>query len=113
MEAHGDEDMVAEPTDQQMTQALEEVVEIILDSGMYPEPQKNKFTRSQFDLYDFLLEHRDTSYMVEMYVNSLSMNQEWALETRRDRERKWVEAMLIEHLSDSDIVYNHAVENAE
>ena len=112
MEAHGDEDMVAEPTDQQMAQALDDVVETILDCAMWPKPQKGKFVRSQFDLYDFLLEHRDPSYMVEMYVAAMSCNTD-ALADRIERDRKWVEAMLIEHLSDSDIVYHHAVENAE
>ena len=112
MEAHGDEDMVAEPTDQQMEQALEEVVETILDCAMWPKPQKGKFARSQFHLYDFLLEHRDPSYAYELLVSSLSSNTS-AFEDRIERERKWVEAMLIEHLSDSDIVYDRAVENAE
>ena len=50
--------------------------------------------------------------MVEMYVASLSSHTE-AFADRIERDRKWVEAMLIEHLSDSDIVYHHAVENAE
>ena len=109
MEAHGDEDMVAEPTDRELELALEEVVETILDCSMWPKPQKG---RAQFDLYDFLLEHRDTSYMAELYVAAMSCNTE-AFADRIERERKWVEAMLIEHLSDSDIVYNHAVENAE
>ena len=112
MEAHGDEDMVAEPTDRELELALEEVVETILDCSMWPMPQKGKFARSQFDLYDFLLEHRDPSYMVEMYVASLSSNTE-AFAHRIEREREDVEAMLIEHLSDSDIVYDRAVENAE
>ena len=104
--------MVAEPTDRELELALEEVVETILDCSMWPKPQKGKFTRAQFDLYDFLLEHRDISYMAELYVAAMSSGTE-AFADRIERERKAVEAMLIEHLSDSDIVYNHAVENAE
>ena len=109
MEAHGDEDMVAEPTDRELELALEDVVETILDCAMWPKPQKG---RSQFDLYDFLLEHRDPSYAYELLVSSLSSNTS-AFEDRIERERKWVEARLIEHLSDSNIVYDRAVENAE
>jgi hypothetical protein len=40
MEAHGDEDMVAEPTDRELELALEEVVETILDCSMWPMPKK-------------------------------------------------------------------------
>jgi len=82
-----------------MTTALESVIECIMDYGKYPAKG-----RVQFDLYEFLLENRDPSFMLEMYVNSLSMNQEWALETRRDRERKTVTEMLEKHLTGSTIV---------
>ena len=36
-----------------------------------------------------------------------------ALETRIARERKTVEAMLVEHLRDSELVADHAAEWAE
>jgi hypothetical protein len=79
---------------------------------MWPEPQKGKFTRSKFDLYEFLLEHRDPSYAMEMYVASMSSNTR-ALKDRIERERNTVEAMLIEHLKDSDLVADLAAEYAE
>jgi hypothetical protein len=43
----------------------------------------------------------------EMYVASFSSNTE-AFADRIERERKRVEVMLIDHLSDSDIVYDLA-----
>ena len=107
MEYHGDEDLRAAPTQRELELALESVIEIILDHGQYPAKG-----RAKFDIYDFLLEERDLSYVYEMYVASMSSNTR-AFEDRIERERKTVEAMLIEHLSDSDIVYDRAVENAE
>ena len=107
MEAHGDEDMVAEPTDQQMEQALEEVVEAVMDYGQWPVRG-----RARFDLYEHLLENRDPSYAWEMYVAAMSCNMD-ALAERIERERKRVETLLTENLRDADIVYDRAVENAE
>jgi hypothetical protein len=84
--------------------ALDEVIECILDHGQWP-----KKGRSQFDLYDYLLEERDPSYALEMYVASFSSN-EYALEKRRDRERKIVEELLVKHLTGSELVADHAAE---
>ena len=84
--------------------ALESVIETIFEYGQYP-----KNGRAQFDLYEYLLENRDPSYAAEMYVASLSDN-ESALQVRRDRERKTVEAMLVEHLTGSDMVADYAAE---
>ena len=106
MEAHGDEDIRKEPTERQLELALESVIETIFEYGQYP-----KNGRAQFDLYDYLLD-RDPSYAAEMYVAALSDN-EYALQVRRDRERKTVEAMLIEHLRDSHWVADLAAEYAE
>ena len=78
--------------------SLDEVVETILEHGQWP-----KKGRAQFDLYDYLLEERDPSYALEMFVASMSRNK-YALENRRDRERKIVEALLIKHLKVSDLV---------
>ena len=110
MEYHGDEDIM-EITKRDMELALEVVVETILDCSMWPKPQKGKFTRSKFDLYDFLLEERP-SYAMEMYVASMSSNTR-AFEDRIERERKTVEAMLVKHLKDSDLVADLAAEYAE
>ena len=111
MEYHGDEDIRKEPTERQLELALESVIETIFEYGQYP-----KNGRAQFDLYDYLLDNRDPSYAAEMYVASLS-NNESALQVRRDRERKTVEAMLVEHLRDShwvaDLAAEYAAEDAE
>ena len=108
MEYHG---MVAELTARELELALDEVVETILDCSMWPKPQNGKFTRSQFDLYEFLLENRDPSYAWEMYLCSISDNSE-ALERRIRRERASVEAILLTHLKDSGMVQDLANERA-
>ena len=107
MEAHGDEALRAAPTQRELELALESVIECIMEDGQWP-----KKGRAQFDLYDYLLDNRDPSYAAEMYVASLS-NNESALQVRRDRERKTVEAMLVEHLTGSELVADHAAEWAE
>jgi len=95
-----------EPTDRHMELALEKVVEDVMDHGQWPVNG-----RAQFDLYDFLLENRDESYAREMLVSAMSSNAE-ALADRIERERKTVEAMLTDHLSDSEFVYDLACEYA-
>jgi hypothetical protein len=107
MEHHGDEDYKAEPTERELELALETIVECILDHGGYPAQG-----RRQFDLYDFLFENRDPSYAMEMYVAAMSSDT-LSFEIRVERERKTVEAMLIEHLRDSDLVAERAAEDAE
>jgi len=94
------------PTPRHYELALDEVVDSILEYGQWP-----KSGRAQFDLYDFLDEHRDPSYAAEMYVASLSSN-DTALANRRDRERKTVEAMLIKHLQDSHWIADLAADYA-
>jgi hypothetical protein len=110
MEYHGDEDLRAAPTQRDLELALDEVVETILDCSMWPKPQKGKFTRSKFDLYEFLLENRDPSYAHEMYVASMSSNTR-AFEDRIERERATVTEMLEKHLRNSDLVVDYAAEN--
>ena len=95
-----------EPTERHYELALEEIVECVLNHGQWP-----RKGRSRFDLYDFILEHRDTSFLLEMYVLAISSNTQ-SFEDRIDRERKHVEEMLIAHLRDSDIVQDLADENA-
>ena len=93
-----------EPLDRHLKYALETVVEVVLDYGQWPANG-----RAQFSLYDFLLNERDPSFAWEMYVASFSSNTE-AFAERIERERKRVEVMLIDHLIDSDIVYDLACE---
>ena len=95
-----------EPTERHYELALEEIVEGVLNHGQWP-----RKGRSRFDLYDFILEHRDTSFLLEMYVLAISSNTQ-SFEDRIDRERKHVEEMLIAHLRDSEIVQELAEENA-
>ena len=95
------------PTPRHRELALIEVIETILEYGQYP-----KNGRAQFDLYDYLLDNRDPSYPMEMYVASMSSN-DTALENRRGRERKSVEALLTKHLRDSHWVADLAAEYAE
>ena len=107
MEHHGDEDYKAEPTERELELALETIVECILDHGGYPAQG-----RRQFDLYGFLFDTRDPSYAMEMYVAAMSSDT-LSFEIRVERERKTVEAMLIESLRGSDLVAERAAEDAE
>ena len=107
MEYHGDEDMRAEPTERELELALETIVECIMDHGGYPAQG-----RRQFDLYDFLFDNRDPSYAMEMYVSAMSSDTR-AFETRIERERKLVEAVLFKHLTGSELVAERAAEDAE
>ena len=77
-----------------------------MDHGQWPANG-----RAQFSIYDFLLNARDPSFALELYVAAMSSNA-GALADRIERERKTVEAMLIDHLFDHDIVYDLACEYA-
>jgi hypothetical protein len=105
-EAHGDEDTRRELTERELELALEEIVETILDHGGYPAQG-----RRQFDLYEWLIEERDSSYAWEMYVASMSSNTR-AFELRVVRELGEVERMLTKHLTGSDMVSDLANERA-
>ena len=94
-----------EPTERHYELALEEIVEGVLNHGQWP-----RTGRSRFDLYDFILEHRDTSFLVELYVSAMSSNAQ-AFEDRIERERRNVEELLIAHLRDSQIVEDLAEDN--
>ena len=102
MEAHGDEDLRAEPTERELELALDDVVETILDHGQYPAKG-----RAKFDLYEFLLEERDLSNAYELYIASMSSNTR-AFEDRIERERATVTQMLEKHLRNSELVAEYA-----
>ena len=95
-----------EPTERHYELALEEIVECVLNHGQW-----HRKGRSRFDLYDFLSEKPDTSFLLDMYVLAIISNTQ-SFEDRIDRERKHVEELLIAHLRDSDIVQDLAEENA-
>jgi len=101
-EAHGDEDVLKEPSKRDYELALEQVVETIMLHGMWPAaPTRGGFTRSQFDLYDFLNERRDSSYFLELYIAVLTGAD---IYDRKQRETKTVELMLENHFRGSEIV---------
>ena len=95
-----------EPTKRHYELALEEIVEGVLNHGQWP-----RTGRPKFDLYDFLLEERDPSFPLEMYVAAMSLDTE-AFADRIERERKNLEGLLIAHLRDSDLVAELAERNA-
>lgn len=90
--------------------ALEDVVETVMDCGMWPQPVKGKFKKSEFDLYDFLLEERDPSYFLEMYIGCVTGGN---VSDRIRREQRTIKEMLEKHFKDSDIVNDIAAEYAE
>jgi hypothetical protein len=106
-EAHGDEDVLVMPTKRDYELALEQVVETVMLHGMWPAPKRGGFTRSQFDLYDFLNENRDPSYFLEMYIAVLTGADMF---DRKQRETKTVEAMLTDHFRNSEIVETLALD---
>ena len=95
-----------QPTQRHYELALDEIVDSILEYGQWPTSG-----RAQFDLYDYLDEHRDPSLALETCVACLSSN-EYALQVRRDRERKTVTKMLRNHLAESDFVADLAADYA-
>ena len=111
MEQHGDEDYQEQDT-AHLEDALEQVVETIMDCGQYPaRKSRGEQPRMEFDLYEFLLENRDPSYFLEMYLATFSSDN-LNLEERIMRERKTVEALLRKHLTGSDMVQELADEMA-
>jgi hypothetical protein len=107
-EAHGDEDVLVMPSKRDYELALEQVVETVMLHGQWPAPQRGKFTRSQFDLYDFLNEdRRDPSYFLEMYLNVITGAD---IYDRKQREIKTVETMLPDHFRNSEIVETLALD---
>jgi hypothetical protein len=106
-EAYGDEDTLAEPSKRDYELALEQVVETIMLHGMWPAPKRGGFTRSQFDLYDFLNERRDSSYFLELYIAVLTGAD---IYDRKQRETKTIEAMLADHFRNSEIVETLALD---
>jgi hypothetical protein len=92
-----------EPSDRALELALEEVIDTVLDYGHFPVKG-----RVQFDLYEYLLENRDPSYAWEMYVSAMSSDTQ-ALEYRIENEIKRVKTMLVNYLTDSDLVYDLAL----
>ena len=96
-----------EITDDDRAEALDTIVEEILDNGRFP-----KKGRAEFDLYEYIVEELDTSYAIEMLVATLSTDKH-ALSNRIDKMYDKVQEMLKKHLADSDMVEEMAQDIAD
>jgi len=94
-------------SDNDRADALELIVEEVLDDGKYPQQG-----RTEIDLYEFITEELDSSFAYELVVAALGKNNQ-ALGHRIERLYDNVQAMLKQHLSDSDCVEEMAQEMAD
>ena len=94
-------------TDDDRADALDLIVEEVLDTGSYP-----KHGKPQVDLYEFVADNLDTSYAFELVVAALSTNKQ-ALEIRIERLHDMVEAMLKKDIADTDMLEELAQEMAD
>ena len=85
-------------TERDRADALTEIVESTMDHGRYPSRG-----RAQVDLYEFIADNLDTSYAFELVVAALGKNNQ-ALGHYIGHLYDKVQAMLEQHLSDSDCV---------
>ena len=85
-------------SDNDRADALELIIEEVLDDGKYPQQG-----RTEVDLYEFVSEELDSSFAYELVVAALGTNKP-ALEARIERLYDQVQAMLKKHLEDSDCV---------
>ena len=96
-----------EVSDDDRADALDAIVEEVLDYGSYP-----KHSKPQVDLYEFVADNLDTSYAFELVVAALSTNKQ-ALEIRIERLHDMVEAMLKKDITDTDMLEELAQEMAD
>ena len=96
-----------EVSDDDRADALDAIVEEVLDYGSYP-----KHSKPQVDLYEFVADNLDTSYAFELVVAALSTNKQ-ALEIRIERLHDMVEAMLKKDIADTDMLEELAQEMAD
>ena len=94
-------------SDNDRADALELIVEEVLDTGKYPQQG-----RTEVDLYEFIVEELDSSFAYELVVAALGKNNQ-ALGHRIERLYDQVQAMLTKHLEDSDCVEEMAQEMAD
>lgn len=87
-----------EVSDDDRADALDAIVEEVLDTGKFPQ-----LGRTEVDLYEFVTEELDSSFAYELVVAALGNNKQ-ALEARIERLYDKVQAMLKKHLEDSDCV---------
>ena len=96
-----------EVSDDDRADALDDIVEEVLDTGKFPQ-----LGRTEVDLYEFVTEELDSSFAYELVVAALGNNKQ-ALGHRIERLYDKVQAMLKQHLSDSDCVEEMAQEMAD
>jgi hypothetical protein len=96
-----------EVSDNDRADALDAIVEEVLDTGKFPQ-----IGRTEVDLYEFVSEELDHSFAFELVVAALGNNKQ-ALGHRIERLYDKVQAMLKQHLSDSDCVEELAQEMAD
>ena len=94
-------------SDNDRADACDAIVEEVLDTGKFPQ-----LGRTEIDLYEFVTEELDSSFAYELVVAALG-NNKLALEARIERLYDKVQAMLKQHLSDSDCVEEMAQEMAD
>jgi len=87
-----------EVSDDDRADALDAIVEEVLDNGKFPQ-----LGRTEVDLYEFLTEELDSSFAYELVVAAFGKNNQ-ALGHRIERLYDQVQAMLKKHLEDSDCV---------
>ena len=93
--------------DNDRADALELIVEEVLDTGKFPQ-----LGRTEVDLYEFVADNLDTSYAFELVVAALSTNKQ-ALEIRIERLHDMVESMLKKDIADTDMLEELAQELAD
>lgn len=96
-----------EITDDDRADALDAIVEEVLDYGSFP-----KHGKAQIDLYEFVSDNLDNSYAFELVVAALSTNKQ-ALEIRIERLHDMVQAMLKKDIADTDMLEEMAQELAD
>jgi len=96
-----------EVSDNDRADALDDIVEEVLDTGKFPQ-----LGRTEVDLYEFVADNLDTSYAFELVVAALSTNKQ-ALEIRIERLHDMVEAMLKKDIADTDMLEELAQEIAD
>jgi len=96
-----------EVSDNDRADALDDIVEEVLDTGKFPQ-----LGRTEVDLYEFVADNLDTSYAFELVVAALSTNKQ-ALEIRIERLHDMVETMLKKDIADTDMLEELAQEMAD
>lgn len=96
-----------EVSDDDRADALDSIVEEVLDYGSF-----QKHGKAEVDLYEFVADNLDPSYAFGLVVAALSTNKQ-VLEIRIERLHDMVEAMLKKDIADTDMLEELAQEMAD